>query len=75
MQQINIPTEEEIDYELAIIREEIKRQMKKRGISIRKLSLISDVSFCAVQRFLNGDGTPTLYTFVKLCKSLELEIL
>ncbi len=54
--------------------EQIKREMKNKNISLRKLSKISMVAPSTIYDVLENKGSPRLSTIQYLCKALGLEI-
>lgn len=67
-------TNSETENELERIREVVQSEIDRQGISLRKLARLSGLNLCTVQRLFNKDGTPTLYSFVRICLALNIVI-
>lgn len=70
----NKVSNQDADQDLERIREFIQSEIDRQGISLRKLARLSGLNLCTVQRLFNEDGTPTLYSFVRICLALNIVI-
>ena len=59
--------------ESQIVRQ-IKKEMKKRDLSLRELSKLSLVAPSTIYDVLENRGSPRLITLQDICKALDMEI-
>lgn len=52
----------------------IKRLRKERNLSLKELSLKSEVSMATISQIERGNTDPTITTLYKLCKGLDITI-
>ncbi|WP_376796995.1 helix-turn-helix domain-containing protein [Thermogemmatispora sp.] len=58
-----------------MVRLKVKEILAERGISMSKLSRMSDISFSTINRICNDPGySPTVHTLEQLAKALGLHV-
>ncbi len=58
-----------------MIRMRLKEILREKGMSMSKLSRLSDISFSTIDRIINDKNySPTLVTLEKLSKALQVPV-
>ena len=58
-----------------MVRLRVKEILKQKGMSMGKLSRLSDVSFTTIRRIVNEPSySPTLNTLVSIAKALDVTV-